>query len=218
MPDIGRVKEFVRKFVGAGDPVCDGDLIMTVDSGEGFRLGTEVSSDFGWRDLEGAIDVKGVGLNDPDWAQIGTTDFFDYQFLLNDEAWFNYHVPHDWVPNSPFYMHAHWLTDGTSTATVKWEWTLAYADGYNTAAFPLATPTVVTVEQAASGTLYQHMISEVLVTGFAPVVDGIIKSRVRRITNGGTDNTDAVFLQTCDLHYQSTGLPTKNRNGPNFYS
>lgn len=54
--------------------------------------------------------------------------------------------------------------------------------------------------------------------GFLPVggmqVDGLVSVRLRRITNGGVDNPNGVFLMLSDMHYQSTAGLTKNRNYP----
>ena len=215
---VGKVKNVVAELFGPGASYARDDLVMDLGPGEGLRLGTRSDNGFGWRDLEGAIDVKGVGVNDPDWAEVNSTGFFNYKFVVNDVCFFDYHIPHDWWPNaSGFYIHAHWFTDGTSTNTVKWSWSLAYAAGYNTEAFPLGAPAVVSVEEAASGVVYQHMISEVYVPISDIEVDGMVKSVLTRVTNGGVDNADNVFLSTSDIHYQSTNMPTKNRN-PDFYT
>lgn len=195
-------------------PTLVGDVTRTVVEGEGELIG----SDFGWRDLEGPIDVRGTGANDPTWSAIGATGFHAYKFAIGDECWFNFHVPHDYVPGSNFHIHTHWLADGTNANIVKWSWDLAYSDGYATGVFPFATPTTVTAESAAAGTAYTHMITEtVAITGTGVEVDGIIMAHITRVTNGGTDNTDGIFLLTSDIHYQSTGLATKNRN-KDFYT
>jgi len=47
--------------------------------------------------------------------------------------------------------------------------------------------------------------------------DELILVTLKRIANGGTDNTDQVFAVCVDIHYQSDRHSTKNRS-PNFYT
>jgi len=174
--------------------------------------------DFGWKDITAAVTVRGVGANDPTWAQIGTSEFYGYNFALGDECWFVFHVPHDIVPNGLVHFHTHWLSDGTDANIVRWQFDYTYARGFNQEAFNMAG-TTITAEEAASGTAYQHMVTESDGQQIANLdePDGLILCRVSRVTNGGTNNTDNIFLLTADLHYQSTGRATYGK-APNFYT
>ena len=175
--------------------------------------------DFGWRDITAPIELRGVAVTDPSWTQIGSTVFYAYAFGVDDIVWMNFHVPHDIVPNGQIFFHAHWFTNGTSTNSVKWQWDYTYAKGFNQGAFDFASPTTVTAEEAASGTAYQHMVTETVgqtVDGLTEP-DGIIQVRLSRITNGGSENADTVFLTTSDIHYQSTNQSTYGK-APNFYT
>jgi len=133
------------------------------------------------------------------------------------------------VPDSDIFFHTYWLTNGTSTNNVTWQYTYAYAKGFNQGAFdfalansPLTDAGIVTCQQAASGTAYQHMVTEtdgVSIAGLSEP-DGIIYVNIKRITNGspgGADNADGVFVLTSDIHYQSTNMATINK-APGFYS
>lgn len=175
--------------------------------------------DDGWRDITGPIVVKGVGATDPDWVQIGSGPFWAYRFSLNDECWIPFHVPHDIKPGTDIHFHTHWLTDGTQTASVKWEFTYAYAKGFNQEAFDMDTGAVVTAEEAASGIAYQHMVTETAAVTIPTLTepDGIIYVNLVRITNGGTNNTDEVFLLMSDIHYQSITVGTPGK-APDFYA
>lgn len=177
------------------------------------------TDDFAWRDITGEIVTRGVGATDPVWTQMGTSVFYAYAFDINDVCWINYHVPHDIVPNGLIHFHTHWITNGTSTNTVKWQFEYTYAKGFNQAAFGVASPTTITVEEAASGTAYQHMVSESdgqQISGLTEP-DGIIQTKITRLTNGGSENGDTVYLLTADLHYQSTNAGTYAK-APNFYT
>lgn len=127
----------------------DGDLVATPKKGFGIKFGQRAVVDqssnqgFGWRDITGQITVKGVGANDPDWTQIGSSPFFAYKFSINDACWFSYHVPHDIVvPDSNIHFHSHWVSDGTQTASVRWEYTYMYARGFGQDTFNTAGTTV----------------------------------------------------------------------------
>jgi hypothetical protein len=174
--------------------------------------------DFGWRDITGEVNVRGVGANDPSWAQMGSGPLYAYQFAVNDECWMVYHVPHDIVPDADIHFHAHWVPDGTNAQPVKWQWDFAYAKGFNQAAYPIGSETTVTAEDNGPGTAWQHMVTETAAQSVADLdePDGLIYCRITRITNGGTENTDGIFLLTADVHYQSTNLATLNKS-PSFY-
>ncbi len=171
---------------------------------------------FGWRALVGQINVRGTGPTDPVWAQIGSSPFSAYQFAVNDECWFAYHVPHDIVPSTDMHFHAHWLADGVDGNAVKWEFTYTHALGFAQEAYDL-DGTVAVAEQSPPATAYVHMVTE---TTFQELgitePDGIIYCRIRRVTNGAVDNADNIYLLTADIHYQSTSRGTIGRS-PNFW-
>ena len=212
----------------AGDLICNsidvsGDiatdsLVLADTSGEGIRLGDADTSSFGWRDITSSIEVRGVAATDPSWEQVDATGFYAYNFGVGDKVWMTYHIPHDIVPNADIHLHAHWFPDGTNANPVKWQFTYAYAKGFNQQAFPLGSPTVVTVEQASPEVQYQHMVAETVAQTVAGLSepDGMIHVIIERITNGATENTDGIFMLTSDIHYQSTNMTTINK-APNFY-
>jgi len=175
------------------------------------------STVFGWKDITGDVLVRGVAATDPDWAQIGTSVFYAYKFAVGDYVWFVFHVPHDIVPGADVHFHAHWTSDGTNTEVVKWEWIFMYAKGFNQANFDVGG-TTITAEEAAAGSAYRHMVTESAAVSISGLTepDGIIVARVRRVTNGGTDNTDGIFLLTSDIHHQTTDQSTIGK-APNFY-
>ena len=170
----------------------------------------------GWRDITGAVLTRGVGATDPDWAQLGAGPFYAYRFALNDVMWMSYHVPHDFVPNTEVHFHTHWIPDGTDANTVKWQFDYMYAKGFDQEAFNV-TGANTTAEEAGPGVQWQHMVTEsagVDLTITEP--DGIIYMKMTRLTNGGTDNTDDIFVLTSDVHYQSDRMATRGK-APPFY-
>lgn len=126
------------------------------------------------------------------------------------------HITHDIKIGSKIYPHVHWSTNGTDTNTVKWELSYTIAKGHNQEAFP--ADTILNLEQAGSGTAWQHMIVEATDAEAidAPEIDSLIIMRVRRVTNGGTDNGDQVFGLFVDMHYQKDRFGTRYKS-PDFY-
>jgi hypothetical protein len=186
-------------------------------SGDGVKIGDATSNDFGWRDIIGTVLTRGIGATDPDWAQVSSGPFYAYKFSLNDTCWMAYHVPHDIVPGSDFHLHVHWLPSGTDANTVKWSFAYTFAKGFDQEAFD-TDGTTVTAEEAGPGTAFQHMVTEsaaITVAGLTEP-DGIIYVNITRVTNGGTDNTDDIFVLTADLHYQSTSMASSGK-APSFY-
>lgn len=113
----------------------------------------------------------------------------------------------------------HWSNAAVTpnTGNVIWGFEYTYSRGYNQQAFPATT--TITVTQACPATRYQHNIAETGEITIANLeVDGLILVRAYRDAAAGGDTcTDAVFGHTADIHYQSTGMATKNRAFP-FYS
>jgi hypothetical protein len=90
-------------------------------------------------------------------------------------------------------------------------------------------PITITEQQAASTDQYQHMICEALAStpgGAANLLDtnllepdGMLFGRIFMFSNDLTvseGDPDCVFLHEVDIHYQSTGVSTLNRQ-PDFY-
>ena len=201
-------------------PQNAGSIVLPKDTGVGLKV-DRASPTFGFRDIIGQIELRGSGANDPTFSTYTGTALRAYHFSASvmQECFFVYHIPHDYVPGTDIYFHMHWSNAAATpnTGDVIWGFEYTYARGYNQQAFP-ATSTV-TVTQACPATRYQHSIAETAAVTIANLeVDGLILVRAYRDAAAGGDTcTDAVFGHTADVHYQSTGMATKNRNYP-FYS
>lgn len=189
-------------------------------SGTGIKI-DPTSPAFGWRDLTADIIVRGTGANDPSFAQYGATSFYQYQLSATtmQQVFLVFHVPHDYVPGTQIYFHAHWSNAAATpnTGNVVWGFEYSFAKGFDQEAFPASA--TATVTQASPATRYRHMVAEttgVTITGLE--VDGLILVRAYRDAAAGGDTcTDAVFLHTVDIHFQSTGYLTTKNKAPNFY-
>lgn len=176
---------------------------------------------FGWRDILGDITIRVAGADDPTFSVFrGNIRAFEFSATLMKEAFLVYHIPHDYVPGTDIYFHTHWANAAAvpNTGNVIWGFEYSYAKGYNQEAFPAAS--TVTVTQACPATRYQHNIAETAAVTIAGLeIDGLVLVRVYRDGAAGGDTcTDSAFLFTADLHYQSTNVATKQKNGPAFYT
>lgn len=236
-----QLSQMFREFALAINRIVDGfldSLILPKDSGAGIKVDLAAPT-WGWRDITASIHLKGVGATDPDFAVYrtnGAVSISQFRFTNSGthihEAWINFHIPHDYVPGTDIFIHAHWSqivvdTGGTAgiPGVVEWNFDISYADGHGTAggaADPFIAPFKVTVTQQASTTAFGHMIAEVQVTGASLAastiqVDGLLLARIWRDSTATADtlNQDP-FLHFVDLHYQSTNMATKQK-APNFY-
>lgn len=187
----------VMKYINGGSP------------GEGWN---DVTNDF--------AAAKVTGASQPTWAAF-RSGIYAYSFSASamNEAWVNFHITHDYKSGTTVYPHIHWSTTGTNTGTVRFGIEYSVAKGHNQGAFPAST--TVYIEQAASGTAYQHMIAEVsdgdsFSTNIEP--DSLVITRIFRDAAHANDTcTDAVFILFADIHYKSNRFNTKNKV-PNFYT
>lgn len=191
-------------------------VVINKASGYGIKVDTATPT-WGWHDIIGAMVVRG-GSSAPAWNTYrGAVS--QYQFAVNDELTFNYHIPHDWAPGTDIFIHVHWSLNVSGVSeTVSFTAYLTEAKGFNQAAF--TAPVSVTWVQASSTIQYQHMIAEVQITGGSLIplanleVDSLILSRIVVSANTGSSQP---FIHSVDLHYQSTNIATKNK-APSFYA
>lgn len=200
-------------------------LILSKDAGIGVKVDTE-SASYPWLDLLGQVHLDAeAASNRPDF-NVYRAGLKQYQFTVNDQVYNEYHLPHDYVPGTDIYIHAHWSHISASVASggVTWGFEVSYAKGHNQA--PFSVPLTVTVTQAASPVQYQHMIAETQLSAVGGAgglldtddlePDGVILLRAYLSANDMSVAADP-FMHYVDLHYQSTGIGTKQK-APNFYS
>jgi hypothetical protein len=209
-------------------PTFSDGIIMSKTSGEGIKVDISAAT-FPWHDLIGNINYHGIGVADPALATYQGT-IKQFQFAVNDEVWLGFHMPHDYVPNSDIYIHAHWSHTATTVTggSVTWGFAAMAAKGHNQGAFP--GEVAPSIAQNASTTQYQHMIAEVQLSSSSPSAsqinnnvlepDSIILVKCHLAANAMTVSGGGVpdpFLHFVDIHYQSTGIGTKQK-APAFYT
>jgi hypothetical protein len=159
------------------------------------------------------------GAANPVLTQIGTSPIYAMKWAVNDKIYLYMSMPHDYTIGTNIYFIVNWFSDGTSTNTVVWQLTYYFARGNAQDAFALGgAGTVISITQAPTGTAYTHMTAEsaaITIANLEP--DAMIIAELKRVTNGGTDNTNGIFAIESSIAYQSNTPGTKNRN-PNFYT
>jgi len=178
-------------------------------------MASEVAGFNGWRDLTMPAFGAAKGSGTPTETAFGPSgNIKQFKMAVNDSLYFTAHVDHDWLPGSLAYVHVHWSPSGTNAQPVKWEVNYTIAKGHQQAAFPEESQIILT--QTPEGVAWEHQIVEDT-TGFSLVeTDSLVLFEVKRVTNGGTENTDNIFLLTCDLHYQVGQYATPQRS-PDFF-
>lgn len=230
---FGRITEY-RKLVGAAGLSTSSVAGMAIPNlpGTGIYLEENGQTILGWKDLLGQIIPRTTGAGTPSAAVFRGGVIRQYAFGANDFVDINFHIPHDWVPGTDFYLHTHWGHNGTAiSGDFVLEHTISYAKGHNQAIFPAEitnTQTIATTNIATTPQ-YSHHINETQLSSSTPSAsqldtaliepDGILMlhtttTAIPTIT-GGSPNEPFIFF--LDIHYQSTNVTTKNRV-PNFWT
>lgn len=207
--DINGLPQAQSDYVDATD-----ELIIQ-KAGETLVKKIQVDDLFGgWRDIFPIQFETGSGPSAPTWTAL-TANCYAWAFGVNDEMWLTFHTDHDIKQSATMYQHVHWTTSGTNVQPVRWEITTISAAGHGAGVF--GAETVLNLDGTPSGVALTHEVTEDA-TGIATTLpDNMLIERIKRVTNGGTDNTDTVFFLTADIHYPTQMFSTKNRN-PNFYT
>lgn len=204
------------------------NLMVPKTQNAGIKVDSLGTPSYAWHDLHSTLHTN------PD--EPTTKPSFTYyqgniharQFDVNDEAFIEFHLPHDYVMGSDIFIHSHWShTSATVTGgSVSWTFEISYARGHGQEAF--SAPKLITVTQNASGVQFMHMVAETSMTAstetataFANSImepDAVLMCRVYLSANNITDSVaqPAPFLHFVDLHYQSTNVGTKNK-APGFW-
>lgn len=204
--------------------IAGGDIVVDKTAGIGIKVDNTTPT-YGWRDLKGKItNSKGATKPSEITYRNGITQF---QFGAGDDAGLEYHIPHDYVPDTDIHLHVHWshISGAVTGGNVIFTYEITYCKGHNQAAFP-ATVTG-TITGTASTTQFKHIISEGQIsisTGSGTQIntddlepDGLILCRIEMTTNNMTGATPDPFIHEVDVHYQSTNIGTKQK-APPFYT
>lgn len=200
-------------------------------SGEGIQVDT-LSPTFPWQDIIGMTRIDITGVAAPvlgAWRGGSTRQLF---YGAGDKIDMLYHIPHDYLPSSDIHLHCHWGHHGTAiSGSLVLTYAMTYAKGHNQSNYPAETTTTLTVSTPNIATIpqYRHRVDEVQISnngGDGTHIDrsvlepdgillvNMVATTIPTITGGAT-NKPCIF--TLDVHYQSTGIGTKQKT-PSFYT
>ena len=233
----GVLTDFIDSLLAIDNPIVQivpGDVSYTgalLEDGDALLKSIGQSSlepTTGWRDLPTEISVKGSGANNPSF-----TVFRDgislHEFVgagggsAIRECWAEYHLNHDYKPNSDIYLHVHFAVGNTaSSGNVKFNFEYTIAKGHQQGAGSVfsATTTTSAIVAVNAGSNYEHHVAEIAVpiSSTKLEVDSVILCRIYRDHSDVQDTfAESVWLIFTDVHYQFDRSGTKNRL-PNFYS
>jgi hypothetical protein len=216
-------------------PSSDGSIALPKTSGVGIKIKADMGTPtYGWKDLVGFMlpDIAGAGAPTLSfWTNGATSGVRRFAFTTSDMIDCEFHVPHDYAPNTNIFIHYHWGHNGTAISGDQVvTYTAVYAKGHNQANFtaPVTLTSTYATTNIATTPQYRHRIEEIQLSAAGGAggllvtenieVDGVIGVNFKMTTiptiTGGTPNRP--FVLFVDLHYQSTQMSTKNK-APNFY-
>lgn len=203
-------------------------LVLPKASGSGLQVDPAAPS-FGWRDIIGAVHPKATGLGTPTRTIYAGANVAQFAFVAGDVCDFEFHIPHDYVPGTDIYIHPHWSHNGTAiSGNVVFDFFYQYAKGHNQENFSAEKNVTITYNTTNLTTTprYRHRIDEAALSnngGSATLldrnlieVDGLIIGTLK-LTTLPTITGGNLFVHTCDIHYQSNSMATKQK-APNFYT
>lgn len=203
-------------------------LILPKSNTDGIKVDPAAAT-YPWFDLEGDPFFNTAGLNAPTIAAFRGGNCRALKFVANDRMDYRFHMPHDWAVGTDMHIHVHWLHNGTAvTGNASFRLDYTYAKGHNQAIFPAEKTQTITyaTTNIATTPQWRHRIDEIQLTDATGSgnyvnrgdleVDGLLNVSLT-LTSLPTITSGDLFILTCDLHYQSTGIGTKAK-APNFYT
>lgn len=204
-----------------------GSLSLPKESG----FGLQIDGSFGWKDLIGDITPRD-GTPQAPALKVLTGSIREWAYSANDQCDCRFHIPHDYAPGTDLYIHLHWSHNGTNIAgSLNVLFNVTYAKGHQQAVFSntISNTLIVSGLNITNTPKLMHRVDETalsVVSGNATLldtnlieVDGLIliNYTVTSIPSiSGSDVSNTPYILGLDIHYQSTGITTKNKT-PNFY-
>lgn len=205
------------------------NLMVPKTQGTGIKVDSLGTPDFGWHDINGTPIFDSNDVNGPTMANYRGT-IKQVQFSEGNQLSINFHLPHDYLMGSDLFIHVHWSHNSATLTggSVTWGFEVTHSKGHGQEAFS-APKTVSIVGNATNTAQYHHFVTETAlsINGGSGTqldssqleVDGVIIARLYLDSNDLTDSVSPPnpFVHFVDIHYQSTGVPTKQK-APDFWT
>lgn len=160
-----------------------------------------------WDDLC-LLGTARAGGTAPNFAQIGSTGLYAWQFVNADELYFYAQLPHAWN-KGVIIPHVHWEASNTGTYTGSWALDYVWQNpAVGSSLSSIVTPTASSFN--ASMTANQSQINSWGdLTLSAATISALMIIRLRLTLTAGT----ACILTGFDIHYQRNKHGTINSTG-----
>jgi hypothetical protein len=164
----------------------------------------------GWQNLNGDMNIAGIPSPPTMSVYQGVyLPSFDPDNI--QECTVVFHMPHDYIPGTDIYPHGHFMSATNGTGTLRWGFTLSFANEGDA----FTTPGTSYVEHTmTAGMKDVHHLVETPTPVSIPTLsyDSIVFMRVwRDATHVNDTYPDPIFLVQVDLYYQSQGFGTVAR-------
>lgn len=226
-PDYNGTMAILEAQTFSGIQTFADNIVLPKTSGKGIK----VDNTFTWKDLLGVMQPDPGGIGAPVLAALIGGNVRKYFYGASDRLGLDYHIPHDYVPNTDIFLHIHWGHNGTAiSGNFVATFSHTYAKGHGQAIFLSEKQVAMTYATVNVSTTprYVHRIDEIQLStngGNATLMDtsllepdGVISLDFTVTTlptiTGGSPNK--VYVSYVDVHYQSTSIGTKQKS-PNFY-
>lgn len=221
--------DYLRQLAVACNFITLGDFVVDKTAGKGIRVDVDTPT-FGWRDIIGNVQPKAQGAGSPARAAYAGANLGAYAFAANDICDFVFHIPHDYVPGTDIHFHIHWSHTGTTTTgNAVFDIYHDYAKGHNQGNYPAEKNITLTYDTVDITTTpqYRARVDEVIISGASATAtlmdrdeleaDGLVRVTLKMTTLPTLGGGGKLFIDTCDIHYQSSNVGTKNKI-PNFHA
>lgn len=203
-------------------------IILPKTAGEGVKVDSATPT-YPWVDKEGTYLFNTAGLNAPTIATYRGGNTRALKFVANDRIDVQIHMPHDWASGTDMHVHVHWSHNGTAiSGNASFQLDYTYAKGHNQADFAAEKQQTITyaTTNIATTPQYRHRIDEIQLTDATGSGNYLNRGNLEpdglflialKLTSLPTITAGDLFIHFVDLHYQSTGIGTKQKS-PNFYT
>jgi hypothetical protein len=171
----------------------------------------------GWREIRCNLSNPEKGAGTSSLVVFGPSGVSKVRsFSIGGEVFLQWEVPHDCKPGTTAYFHVHWTTNAANTGPMSFELSYTLASGYNQSAFP--ADTLITFEEAASGTAYRHMTTDGSAGFTMPEPGSVIVAKFTRVTPSAGSNPNQCLGLYVDIDYESSLDDFTPQRTPDFYA
>lgn len=213
----GSIQDSSVTITDAGEVLVNTSSVLP-DSTPNHKMHIDgyVKHKYGWKD--NVVQITPELGDRTRWKDIGN-GIYAMQFTAGDFVTANYHVNHDYAEGTDAYIHAHVVCASAQQAGAKLTILVDYliARGHSQGESLTAPTTQIEMEYIFTGNEVagEHLVIE---CGDDQAFDLLEPDAIMccKLGLGSETVTGSVYVMTLDIHYQSSGEVTLNKE-PSFY-